>query len=68
VRPSAHATPGKLPKHCIAIIGQALLGEANGFADGGYFDNSGLFSASDWLLVARSSIHRKVLLVVIEPI
>jgi hypothetical protein len=36
------------------------------FADGGYFDNSGLFSASDWLLAGRSSIHRKVLLVVID--
>lgn len=36
------------------------------FADGGYFDNSGLLSASDWLLAARSSIDRKVLLVVID--
>jgi hypothetical protein len=36
------------------------------FADGGYFDNSGLFSASDWLLAARSRIDRKVLMVVID--
>jgi hypothetical protein len=36
------------------------------FADGGYFDNSGLLSASDWLLAARGSIDRPILLVVID--
>jgi hypothetical protein len=37
------------------------------FADGGYFDNSGLLSASDWLLAIKDGIKdREVLLIVID--
>jgi hypothetical protein len=37
------------------------------FADGGYFDNSGLLSASDWLLAASQDIQgHPVLLIVID--
>jgi hypothetical protein len=37
------------------------------FADGGYFDNSGLLSASDWLLAVKDEIKdRQVLLIVID--
>ena len=37
------------------------------FADGGYFDNSGLLSASDWLLAAGDGIKdRPVILILID--
>jgi hypothetical protein len=36
------------------------------FADGGYFDNSGLLSASDWLLAASGDIDRPVLLILVD--